>query len=137
MKAQYHVMLELMNCDEAIISDMDEVYDFLFEAPSIIDMTRISLPQVFPYCDDDKPEDRGITGLVTLAESHCSAHTFIEKRRVYLDAYSCLEIDYEKFIEFARESFNSTKYKFMVVDRDKLEVIEKGEITLVPFYKPE
>src|SRR3954469_18813187 len=52
-------------------------------------MTKISVPYVVQYDGGDKPEDKGVTGFVIIAESHISIHTFPDRGSGWLDVFSC------------------------------------------------
>jgi S-adenosylmethionine decarboxylase len=41
-------------------------------------------------------EPYGFTGVYVLSESHLSIHTFVEKRKIALDLYTCYFFDYSK-----------------------------------------
>jgi S-adenosylmethionine/arginine decarboxylase-like enzyme len=73
-----HIFCDLEGCDLAAINDLGLVSKFLAEVPPAIGMTVIAPPYTFPY-SGKVPEDEGITGIVVLAESHCSVHFFPQR----------------------------------------------------------
>jgi S-adenosylmethionine decarboxylase len=73
-----HITLDLKGCPKEILSNYQLHFDFLKNIPQLIQMTPITQPYVFPY-EGLVPEDRGITGIVIIAESHISVHSFEEK----------------------------------------------------------
>lgn len=106
-----HLMLDLKDCNIDKLNDMRWVFDLLDRLPDEIGMTKITQPQVFPY-SGLVPEDEGITGLVVIAESHITVHTFTKKNYVFIDVFSCKPFDYEltkqKLIDaFEAKSFES------------------------------
>ena len=55
-------------------------------------MTKIIQPYVFRY-HGVVPEDWGVTGMVIIAESHISIHTFPDHKRFHMDVFSCKPFD--------------------------------------------
>ena len=73
-----HLTLDLIGCPKEILQDYNLHFNLLKELPEMIGMTPITQPYVFPY-SGLVPEDRGITGIVIIAESHLSVHSFEDK----------------------------------------------------------
>lgn len=90
-----HLMLDLGECDPARLNDLDLCFDILNRLPDEIGMTKITQPHVFRYAGL-VPEDEGITGMVIIAESHISLHTFPLKRYCFADVFSCKPFDVER-----------------------------------------
>lgn len=59
----------------------------------------------------------GATRLYLLSESHCSAHTFWEEKRVCLDIFCCADFDTVQARQLFLEGFGTTVYEETVVDR--------------------
>ena len=127
MKQPWHLTLELIDADPVLLADLERTYSFLLEGPKQIDMTRISIPYVFPYTAED-PLESGVTGFVVLAESHISIHSYQNKGTSYLDCFSCRVFEPENFIKLAKETFGSLRYKFCLIDRNSQTIIDKGEV---------
>ena len=81
-------------------------------------MTPITQPYVFPY-EGLVPEDKGITGIVIIAESHISVHSFEDKGYCFIDIFSCKPFDYERAIELTKEIFQPKDCEVNVVSRGK------------------
>jgi S-adenosylmethionine decarboxylase len=81
-------------------------------------MTPITQPYVFPY-SGLVPEDRGITGIVIIAESHLSVHSFEEKGYCFIDIFSCKDMDVEKAIQITLDTFKPADYEVNMVKRGK------------------
>lgn len=101
-----HLMLDLNDCNVEISSSLQKCWDFLNELPEFIGMTKITQPHVFPY-SGLVPEDKGITGVVIIAESHISIHTFPLKNFIFIDVFSCKDFDVEKTINFCKDFFGT------------------------------
>lgn len=88
----------------------------LDELPNDVDMTKITPPYVFKY-NGKVPEDWGVTGIVLIAESHISIHTFADKNFVTFDLYSCRNFAKEKVIERLVATFKPKSYEEQVIHR--------------------
>ena len=74
-------------CPKETLSNYDLHFNYLKSLPELINMTPITQPYVFPY-SGLVPEDKGITGIVIIAESHISIHSFEEKGYSFIDIFS-------------------------------------------------
>jgi S-adenosylmethionine decarboxylase len=111
-----HLLLDLRKCNKEKLASKKLVYDILLSLPEKIGTTRISEPSVF-YYSGNNPEDQGVTGIVVLAESHCSIHTFQEKGYCFVDIFSCKKFDVDKALDELVSLFQSQDYKARVVER--------------------
>lgn len=103
-----HLMLDAHGCNEKIDS-LEFVFNFLNTLPEKIGMTKIIQPYVFPY-EGLVPEDRGITGIVVIAESHISLHSFTEKDYLFFDIFSCKPFDVESVVDLVIQAFEVKSY---------------------------
>lgn len=90
-----HLTLDLYGCNKKKLKDVGFISNFLDELPGLIGMTKIMPPYVFQY-SGLKPEDWGVSGIVLIAESHISIHTFPEKSYASVDIFSCKDFDIEQ-----------------------------------------
>jgi len=101
-----HLMLDLGECNPAILNDLDACFNLLNELPRKIGMTKITQPYVFRY-NAQIPEDDGITGVTIIAESHISLHTYPKKNFVFVDLFSCKPFDVEGARDYIVQFFQS------------------------------
>src|SRR5271170_8042038 len=87
-----HLILEAYGCAKEPLADLGVISQTLDEYPAKLDMTKIMPPYVFKY-HGAVPDDWGVSGVVLIAESHISIHTFPDKAFVTLDIFSCREFD--------------------------------------------
>jgi len=106
--------LDCYGCDRQRISDINFIYRFLDDLPTRIGMTKITQPYVFEY-RGKVPEDWGLSGIVLIAESHISMHTFVEKGYVGVDIFSCKDFDTVPVEKMIAELLGAKSY-----DRDLL-----------------
>ena len=87
-----HLVIDAFVDDGSRISEIEPIFDLLNSLPEAIGMTKIIQPYVFRY-SGVVPADWGITGMVIIAESHISIHTFPEHKRFHMDVFSCKPFD--------------------------------------------
>jgi S-adenosylmethionine decarboxylase len=113
-----HITLDLKGCPKETLSNYNLHFDYLKNLPELIHMTPITQPYVFPY-SGLVPEDKGITGIVIIAESHISVHSFEEKGYCFIDIFSCKDMDVERAIEITLDMFKPESYEINMVKRGK------------------
>jgi S-adenosylmethionine decarboxylase len=113
-----HLTLDLIGCPKEKLQNLDLHFKLLKDLPSLIGMTPITQPYVFPY-SGLVPEDKGITGIVIIAESHLSIHSFEDKGHTFIDMFSCKPFDTELALEFILELFKPESYDMNIVQRGK------------------
>jgi len=111
-----HVTLDMSGCDQKKLKSLELHFNVLNELPELIGMTKITQPYVFPY-QGLVPQDKGITGIVIIAESHISIHSFQEKAYCFVDVFSCKPFDTSRAIEFIVEAFEPVSYRTKIVER--------------------
>jgi S-adenosylmethionine decarboxylase len=113
-----HITLDLKGCPKDILSNYQLHFEYLKNIPELIQMTPITQPYVFPY-EGLVPEDKGITGIVIIAESHISVHSFEDKGYCFIDIFSCKPFDYNVAIRLTKEIFKPEDCEINVVSRGK------------------
>ncbi|HEY9774004.1 MAG TPA: adenosylmethionine decarboxylase [Planktothrix sp.] len=113
-----HLILEAYGCQQEKLADMGLISQTLDAYPSQLDMTKIMPPYVFTY-HGAVPDDWGVSGVVLIAESHISIHTFPDKGFVTLDIFSCREFDVDAAIEYFCGVFNPESYDKQVLMRGR------------------
>ena len=80
-----HLLLELKDCDVGLLNDMDYLREALIEVARFIGATVIkdSFHRFSP---------QGISGIVIIAESHISVHTWPEYSFAAVDVFTCGEV---------------------------------------------
>jgi S-adenosylmethionine decarboxylase len=113
-----HLMVDAYGCDKAKLEDMSLVASILDELPTAIDMTKIMPPYVFRY-SGEVPEDWGVSGVVLIAESHISIHTFPDKGYLSFDIFSCRDFDTEYATEYIVREFGADHFERQLVSRGR------------------
>lgn len=125
-----HLIIDGYGSNSKLLQDEEYICQLLDSYPSRIRMTKISAPTVFRYVGS-KPEDWGISGLVFIAESHISIHTFVERCYVNIDIFSCKDFDAEQAIRDFRDAFQLIRFTTRLINRDWniADLAEVNEVT--------
>lgn len=111
-----HLTLDGYGGPKKLLADKSLVRKALLDLPNILDMKRITKPQVLFY-SGLIPEDCGVSGIVMIAESHISIHTFQEKSFITADVYSCKPFDTQKTIDFFKKTFQIKEVEINIIRR--------------------
>ena len=127
-----HLTLDLIGCPKEVLQNYELHFKLLKDLPELIGMTPITQPYVFPY-SGLVPEDRGITGIVIIAESHLSIHSFEDKGYTFIDMFSCKPFDVERAERYIIDLFQPTKVEKNLIERGKefprsIEALALGEV---------
>lgn len=113
-----HLMIDMFGCDQGKLKSEKAVEKFLSEMPAKIGMHKIGGPFVvrFEPSDPKKKREWGISGVVIIAESHISCHTYPYKATCKVDVYSCREFDFAKTEKTVATYWGSKEYskKFLM-----------------------
>ncbi len=106
-----HLIIELFDCDRKIISDLNTVEDLILEAVRISGATIVeSFFHLFP--------PNGVSGIVVVAESHFSIHTWPEYNYSAVDIFTCGDgVDSRKALSFLKEGLKARNVSMMELER--------------------
>lgn len=97
----YHYIVEAAGCDPGVISDPAKTQEVLVEAAR---RGKMEVRTVYFY----KFRPTGVSGVVIVAESHLSIHTWPEASYAAVDVYVCGEnSNPEEAIDFILEAFRA------------------------------
>jgi S-adenosylmethionine decarboxylase len=120
-----HLIVELYDCDRSLIDRVDQVEAILVEAVKVSKATIIK-----PVFHQFNPH--GVSGVVVIAESHFSIHTWPEYGYCALDIFTCGEqIDSDLALQFLKKTFRAKNMSVMELKRGTLDVPE-GELKHKP-----
>ena len=114
-----HLMLDAYDCDSKILNDKKLVYNILDTLPGKIGMRKLMKPYVLFAQANDKRDPGGWSGFVMIQESHISLHTFIKRRFITADIYSCKKFDTKIVIEYLKKVFKTKDMEYNVEMRGK------------------
>jgi S-adenosylmethionine decarboxylase len=121
-----HLIIEFHECDPDVLNSTEACEEYLLEAARLAGATIIK-----PFFHKFNPH--GVSGIIVIAESHFSIHTWPEYGYCALDVFTCGdEIQSEPAVAYLRENFKAGHYTVMEIKRGLLD-LPHGEIK----YKPE
>lgn len=115
-----HLTLDMYSCSKEKLNDVEFIRQILNELPELINMTKISEPEITYYSGDETTFDNGgISAFVIIAESHISVHTFVKQQFVFFDIFSCKEFDVEQAERYLLEKFQPKKVEKHLITRGR------------------
>ena len=112
-----HLTIDASNCDKHKLASQSFVYDILNNLPAKIGMNKMTLPYVCKWLDKFSDGTEGISGIVMIAESHISIHTFPDQDYIFMDVFSCREFDTGKAIKYLVKEFGAKKQTINIIKR--------------------
>lgn len=115
-----HLLLELKNCNEEVLDDLDFLKDCLSKAAIRCGATVVgeSFYHFSPY---------GVSGVVNIAESHISIHTWPEYRYAAVDVFTCGDsVKPEEAAKLIAESLQARNCSLIELRRG---IIEETQVT--------
>ncbi len=110
-----HILGELFDCQPEILNDVEEVEKLMKEAALESGATILG-----SYFHPFTPQ--GVSGVIVIAESHLSIHTWPEYRYAAVDIFSCgKQVDPWKAFHYLRKRLMATHFSAMEVKRGQLE----------------
>ena len=94
-----HLLIDCSRVPRSVCLDDQSMLDTMERAARRAGATVIS--QVRHHFGHDS--EAGFTAIVLLDESHCSAHSYADRRQVAMDIFTCGKTSPEKILEFIRE----------------------------------
>jgi len=120
-----HLLLELYDCNSELLNHIKNIEEILIDAAKIVHATIIetSFHHFSPY---------GVSGVVVIAESHLTIHTWPEYNYAALDIFTCDEtMNIDKVVDFLCEKFSANKFEKKLIKRgliksklDKASIID-------------
>jgi S-adenosylmethionine decarboxylase len=106
-----HIVAELSLCNQEILGDIAKVRDIMVRAALA---AKAQVREVAFH----KFEPGGVSGVVVLAESHLSIHTWPEYGYAAIDTYTCGETaDPWRACDYMAEKFEAQNVKTTMVER--------------------
>ena len=110
-----HQIVEFNYCEESKIDDSNFVRELFLEAAKLGNGTIVSecFHEFSPY---------GITGVLVIAESHISIHTWPEHRYAAVDVFSCgNKVDCNKIINYLKDKLKCKSSSSISINRGNYE----------------
>jgi len=114
-----HLMWDAYNCAPKTLNNFRLVYKTLDKIPEILKMNKLTKPYVVFAEGNGKNDPGGWSGFIIIQESHISIHTFIRKRFVTADIYSCKKFNIKKSVDFFKKTFKPGEVEYKVQTRGR------------------
>jgi len=109
-----HLILDLYDCDEFLISSKSKLREFVLELCDILDVKRYGDP-VIEWFGNGPAE--GYTLVQLIETSLVSGHFAPSSRTAYIDVFSCKFFDPIKVQEYIRGFFKAKKVDSTLLER--------------------
>jgi S-adenosylmethionine decarboxylase len=97
----FHYVVEAAGCDPEILADANKLREIFLEAAKVGKM-EVKMTHFFKF------SPTGVSGMVVVAESHLSIHTWPEKGYAAIDVYTCgTRADPEKAVDYILEQLRA------------------------------
>lgn len=101
-----HLTIDGYGGELALLDNEAVVRECLDKLPELLGMKKFSEPMVYHSDGNDIKDPGGWTGVIVIAESHISVHTFAKRGFVSIDVYTCKEdMDNDFIIAYFTEKF--------------------------------
>jgi len=115
-----HLMIDGYGGDFELLNSEAVVKRALDELPLVMGMNKLAPPVVYSAPDNGKKDPGGWSGIVVIAESHISVHTFPARGFVSIDVYTCQNgLDQERIKEYFKKAFKLNELEVNFVLRGK------------------
>lgn len=115
-----HFILDLYGCDEIILNDVAGIQEAFLYAGRVSNATILDY-----FFHPFKPV--GVTGVVIIAESHFSIHTWPEFEHAAIDIFTCgKDMKPEKAIEVFLKVFSAKTHRLRKISRGVFPVFAGG-----------
>lgn len=106
-----HLLIELYDCNTRLLNQINEIEEILTDAAKMVGATIVetSFHHFSPY---------GVSGVVVIAESHITIHTWPEYNYAAIDVFTCDDsMAIDKITEFLSTKFKAKKYEQKLIKR--------------------
>jgi S-adenosylmethionine decarboxylase proenzyme len=119
-----HLLAELYGCDIALLDDLEAVSEHLRAAAAAVGVTVVG--SAF-----HRYAPQGVSGVLLIAESHLSLHTWPEARYVAVDIFTCGGLDPRPAIRHLARAFAAEDVRMHEVVRGVPDDVAHG-LPLLP-----
>ena len=115
-----HLIFDGYGADPTLLGNMELCFDALNMLAKLAGMRKMMEPIVIKSEGNltlGGKDPGGFSGFVIIQESHISLHTFVKRKFLTVDLYSCKEFDPESAINYLKEAFDVKEADIVKLDR--------------------
>ena len=119
-----HLLVDMHGCNPDLLKRVDFISETMHEAAKRSKATIVGkmFKQFEPW---------GVSGVIVIAESHISIHTWPELGLASVDYYSCSEMpNMDAAVSYLASTLRATKIQVVALDRGNLRVTDSYETTI-------
>jgi S-adenosylmethionine decarboxylase len=112
-----HLLVDFIACNGELLKKVDFIDKIMFEAAKIAKATIVGkfFKQFEPY---------GVSGVIVIAESHFTMHTWPEHNLASVDFFSCTdEVDMQGAITYLKEKLEAKEHISTEISRGNMKII--------------
>jgi len=113
-----HVIAELFNCNELHINDLKKVEEVMMAAAELSSATIIK-----PFFHKFSPY--GISGVIVIAESHFTIHTWPEYGYAAVDIFTCGDLNHQAALDHIKNELEAERCTVFQFQRGILPEISR------------
>jgi len=106
----YHLILDCSNCDQTLMTDYNNVDNWIRQLVQDIDMQPIGDPRI-EYTAENLIDKAGFTVVQIIVTSSIVAHFVDSLGHIYLDVFSCKQFDVEIVKKSVKNAFECSTYR--------------------------
>ncbi|RLB12536.1 MAG: S-adenosylmethionine decarboxylase proenzyme [Deltaproteobacteria bacterium] len=111
-----HIILEVHGVDSKLLNDIKKIEDIMSKAVRLCGATIIK-----PFFHQFSPH--GVSGVIVIAESHFSIHTWPEYGYAALDLFTCGDqISPDDAVGYLKKEMNAGQIHMMEIKRGTLDI---------------
>ena len=119
---EMHLIVEEFCKNKELINTKEALNKWLLDTVESINMHAVAGPFVHEF-EEPRGQYKGLTGIVVLAESHISIHTFPEYGYTFIDVFSCFWFDAWTLKEAIKQQFEMDIRNTFTIPRSIEEVV--------------
>ena len=115
-----HLIFDAYGCNPEKLNNMELCYDVLNRLTKIAGMRKIGEPYLVKADSNEAlgaKDPGGYSGFLIIQESHISIHTFVKRKFVTIDVYSCKPFKTAEIIRYLKETFETEDADILKMDR--------------------
>lgn len=117
-----HALLDLYDCDKALLDDVDFLRELFLKTATELQCTLVK--ECF-----HRYAPQGVSGVLVIAESHLSVHTWPEHGYAAVDLFTCADPSgLQRMPKILGDALKCGRFEFKLHDRGLIDVMAKAPV---------